>query len=59
MSALEKAIIYSKSIGIEECEVVVVKKNITTIRITDYSQFGSYAELIKINEFRYKNPREK
>ena len=35
MSALEKAIIYSKSIGIEECEVVVVKKNITTIRITD------------------------
>ena len=28
-------------------------------KITDYSQFGSYAELIKINEFRYKNPREK
>ena len=26
--------------------------------ITDYSQFGSYAELIKINKFRYKNPRE-
>ena len=28
-------------------------------KITDYSQFGSYAELIKINEFRYKNPRER
>ena len=27
-------------------------------KITDYSQFGSYAELIKINKFRYKNPRE-
>ena len=27
-------------------------------RITDYSQFGSYAELIKINKFKYKNPRE-
>ena len=35
MSALEKAIIHSKSIGIDECEVVVVKKNITTVRITD------------------------
>ena len=28
-------------------------------KITDYSQFGSYAELIKINKFRYKNSREK
>lgn len=28
-------------------------------KITDYSQFGSYAELIKINKFKYKNPREK
>ena len=27
-------------------------------KITDYSQFGSYAELIKINKFKYKNPRE-
>ncbi|MCH1607845.1 MAG: TldD/PmbA family protein [Nitrosopumilus sp.] len=35
MSALEKAIIHSKKIGIDECEIVVVKKNITTIRITD------------------------
>ena len=35
MSALDKAIRYSKNIGIDECEIVVVKKNITTIRITD------------------------
>ena len=27
-------------------------------KITNYSQFGSYKELIKINKFRYKNPRE-
>ena len=27
-------------------------------KITDYSQFGSYAELIKIKKFKYKNPRE-
>ena len=27
-------------------------------KIKDYSQFGSYEELIKINKFRYKNPRE-
>ena len=27
-------------------------------KITDYSQFGSYAELIKINKFKYKNTRE-
>lgn len=28
-------------------------------RITDTSQFGSYAELIKINKFHYVNPRRK
>jgi len=28
-------------------------------KITDDSQFGSYAELIKINKFKYTNPREK
>jgi FO synthase subunit 2 len=28
-------------------------------KITDSSQFGSYAELIKINKFNYKNPRRK
>lgn len=28
-------------------------------RVSDASQFGSYVELIKINEFKYKNPRTK
>ena len=28
-------------------------------KVSDSSQFGSYVELIKINKFRYKNPREK
>ena len=28
-------------------------------KITDTSQFGSYVELIKINKFKYKNPRRK
>jgi hypothetical protein len=35
LSALDKAIRHLKNIGIDECEIVVVKKNITTIRITD------------------------
>ena len=35
MSALEKAIIHSKNIGIDECEIIIVKKNIVTVRITD------------------------
>ena len=35
MSALEKAITYSSKIGIDECEIVEIKKNITTVRITD------------------------
>ncbi len=35
MSALEKAINHSKNLGINECEIVVVKKKITTVRITD------------------------
>lgn len=35
MSALEKALNHSKNIGIDECEVVVLKKKITTVRITD------------------------
>jgi len=35
LSALEKAILHSKKIGIDECEIIVVKKNITTVRITD------------------------
>ena len=35
MSALEKALNHSKNIGIDECEIVVVKKKIITVRITD------------------------
>ncbi len=35
MSALEKAINHSKKLGIDECEIICVKKKITTIRITD------------------------
>lgn len=35
MSALEKALNHSKTIGIDECEIVAVKKKITTVRITD------------------------
>ena len=43
MSALEKALTHSNNIGIDECEVVVVKKNITTVRITD-------SEIIEIKQ---------
>lgn len=35
MIALNKALKYSKKFGIDECEIVFVKKEITTIRITD------------------------
>ncbi len=35
MSALEKALNHSKNIGINECEIIVVKKKIITVRITD------------------------
>ena len=35
MSALEKALVHSKNVGIDECEIVVSKKKIITIRITD------------------------
>ena len=35
MSALEKAINHAKNISIDECEIVSIKKNITTVRITD------------------------
>ena len=48
MSALEKAVIHSKNIGIDECEVVVVKKNITTVRITD-------SEIVEIKQNFDKN----
>lgn len=39
MSALDKALNYSKAIGIDECEVVHVKRKITTVRITDSEIF--------------------
>ncbi|MFB5621531.1 MAG: PmbA/TldA family metallopeptidase, partial [Candidatus Nitrosomaritimum yanchengensis] len=39
MSALEKALDYSKKIGINECEIIHIKKNTTTIRITDSEIF--------------------
>jgi PmbA protein len=48
LSALEKAIIHSKNMGIDECEVVVVKKNITTVRITD-------SEIVEIKQNFDKN----
>ena len=35
MSALEKALSYSKKVGIDECDIIKVKKKITTVRITD------------------------
>lgn len=35
MSALDEALNHSRNVGIDECEVVVLKKNITTVRITD------------------------
>lgn len=35
MSALEEALNHSKNVGIDECEIVVLKKKITTVRITD------------------------
>jgi PmbA protein len=35
LSALEKALSHSKKIGIDECDIIGVKKKITTVRITD------------------------
>jgi PmbA protein len=35
LSALEKALSHSKKIGIDECDVIRIKKKITTVRITD------------------------
>jgi PmbA protein len=35
LSALEKALSHSKKIGIDECDIIRVKKKITTVRITD------------------------
>jgi len=35
LSALDKAITHSKKIGVDEFEIIAIKKNITTVRITD------------------------
>jgi len=35
LSALEKALSYSKKVGVDECDIIRVKKKITTVRITD------------------------
>ena len=35
MSALEKALNHSKKIGVDECEIIKVKKKTITVRITD------------------------
>ena len=35
MSSLEEALDHSKNLGIDECEIVHVKRKITTVRITD------------------------
>ena len=48
MSALEKALHHSKKIGINECEIVCIKKNITTVRITD-------SEIFEIKQNHDKN----
>ena len=39
MSALDKALDHSKTLEIDECEIVHVKKKITTVRITDSEIF--------------------
>ena len=46
MSALEKALIHSKNIGIDECEIVYTRKKITTIRITD-SKIDEIKKILK------------
>ena len=43
MSALEKVLNHSKKIGINECEIVFLKKKVTTVRITD-------SEIIEIKQ---------
>ena len=35
MHASEKCLNHSKKLGVDECEIVELKKNITTVRITD------------------------
>jgi PmbA protein len=39
LSASERALDHSKKIGIDECEIIHIKKNTTTVRITDSEIF--------------------
>ena len=48
MSALDKAITHSKNIGVDEFEIIAIKKNITTVRITD-------SEIVEIKQNFDKN----
>ena len=48
MSALDKAIIHSKNKGVDEFEIIAIKKNITTVRITD-------SEIVEIKQNFDKN----
>ena len=48
MSALDKAISHSKNKGIDEFEIIAIKKNITTVRITD-------SEIVEIKQNFDKN----
>ncbi|MDO7697376.1 MAG: TldD/PmbA family protein [Nitrosopumilus sp.] len=48
MSALDKAITHSKNKGIDEFEIIAIKKNITTVRITD-------SEIVEIKQNFDKN----
>ena len=48
MSALDKAVTHSKNKGIDEFEIIAIKKNITTVRITD-------SEIVEIKQNFDKN----
>jgi predicted Zn-dependent protease len=48
LSALDKAITHSKKIGVDEFEIIAIKKNITTVRITD-------SEIVEIKQNFDKN----
>ena len=39
MSALDKALDHSRKLKIDECEIIFIKKKITTVRITDSEIF--------------------
>jgi len=48
LSALDKAVTHSKNKGIDEFEIIAIKKNITTVRITD-------SEIVEIKQNFDKN----